>query len=56
MIKRFVLVVSVCLTALLISSCSDSGTQSGVQTDYSKAQESPVEASAASITEGPYGL
>ena len=30
MIKRFVLVVSVCLTALLISSCSDSGTESGV--------------------------
>ena len=30
MIKRFVLVVSVCLTALLISSCSDGGTKSGI--------------------------
>jgi len=31
MIKRFVLVVFVCLTALLISSCSDNSTQSGVE-------------------------
>ena len=30
MIKRLVLVVSVCLTALLITSCSDGGTESGV--------------------------
>ena len=36
MIKRLVLVVSVCLTALLISSCSDSGTESGVQSDMSE--------------------
>ena len=38
MIKRFVLVVSVCLTALLISSCSDSGTESGVESGLAKEQ------------------
>ena len=38
MIKRFVLVVFVCLTALLISSCSDSGTESGVEFGLAKEQ------------------
>ncbi|MDP6393071.1 MAG: hypothetical protein QGI35_08750, partial [Arenicellales bacterium] len=35
--KRFGLVVSVCLTALLIYSCSDSGSKSGVQAVYANA-------------------
>ncbi len=37
MFKRFGLVVSVCLTALLIYSCSDSGSKSGVQAVYANA-------------------
>ena len=37
MFKRFGLVVSVCLTALLIYSCSDSGSKSDVQAVYANA-------------------
>ena len=55
MIKRLTLVASVCLTALLSSSCSDSGTQSGVQSDYAKDQVPPVEGSITSSAKGVYG-
>ena len=54
MIKQASFVVAVCLTALLISSCSDSGTKSGVLSGYSKAQVPPGEASTSSITQGTY--
>ena len=54
MIKQASFVGLVCLTALLISACSDSGTKSGVLSGYSKAQVPPGEASTSSITEGTY--
>jgi len=54
MIKRIGLIVSLCLTALLISSCSDSGTESGVEAGLAKEQVPPSEASIPNAGNGVY--
>ena len=54
MVNRIGLIVSVCLTALLISSCSDSGTESGVEFGLAKEQVPPTAADARDVEGGKY--
>ena len=59
MIKRLVLVVLVCLTALLISSCSDGGTESGYEVNLSRSSvmdSGPATGSITSVQGQSFGL
>jgi hypothetical protein len=54
MIKRLVLVASVCLTALVISSCSDNSTQSGVELGLAGTDVAPTAADNLDVEGSPY--
>ena len=54
MIKRLVLVASVCLTALVISSCSDNSTQSGVELGLAGTDVAPTAADNFDVEGSPY--
>jgi len=54
MIKRLVLVESVCLTALVISSCSDNSTQSGVELGLAGTDVAPTAADNFDVEGSPY--